>query len=174
MSSSSSQVWAAVAVLLFPYRGRNATLLIRRPRHPKDPWSGHYAFPGGKLDVGEASFQAAIRETQEELGLVLDPASWLFSMPISMAGVAQGRPRQVEPHVFGLAQEPVALCPNPDEVDSMHFLFLDDLLDPSAVSPMSGLIAQDPLRSFPAFKMEQGAVWGFTLAVLLQLSRKLS
>ena len=36
---------------------------------------GLLEFPGGKIEVGESPLQAAIRETQEECGLELDPSS---------------------------------------------------------------------------------------------------
>jgi len=41
-------------------------VLIHRPRH--DDWS----FPKGKLDKGETSEQAAVREVEEETGLVCE------------------------------------------------------------------------------------------------------
>lgn len=41
-------------------------VLIHRPRH--DDWS----FPKGKLDKGESSKQAALREVEEETGLVCE------------------------------------------------------------------------------------------------------
>lgn len=45
-----------------------AVLLIRR-RHP--PFAGHYALPGGFVDVGETVETAVVREVQEETGLVV-------------------------------------------------------------------------------------------------------
>jgi 8-oxo-dGTP pyrophosphatase MutT (NUDIX family) len=49
-------------------------LLIERSRKENDPWSGHMAFPGGRLDEGETVEQAARRETHEEVGLSLQDA----------------------------------------------------------------------------------------------------
>lgn len=51
--------------------GRLQVLFIKRAFHIKDIHSGQIAFPGGKVDDGEGSKQAAIRETMEEIGVDL-------------------------------------------------------------------------------------------------------
>src|SRR5688500_20311207 len=45
---------------------------IRRAAHPKDPWSGHIAFPGGRRAPGDETLLAtAIREPREAGGIDL-------------------------------------------------------------------------------------------------------
>lgn len=44
----------------------NRIVLIKRKN---DPYKGHYALPGGFVDVGETVENAAIREAKEETGL---------------------------------------------------------------------------------------------------------
>ncbi|KAI8847019.1 hypothetical protein BC829DRAFT_397337 [Chytridium lagenaria] len=44
---------------------------IRRALNPGDIWSGHMAFPGGRVDKGETDLEAAVRETMEEVGIDL-------------------------------------------------------------------------------------------------------
>jgi hypothetical protein len=41
-------------------------LMIKRATRLGDPWSGDVALPGGKVEAGETSLQAAIRETKVE------------------------------------------------------------------------------------------------------------
>jgi 8-oxo-dGTP pyrophosphatase MutT (NUDIX family) len=47
-------------------------LLIRRAEAERDPWSGHVAWPGGRMESEDADLMAtAIRETREETGIDL-------------------------------------------------------------------------------------------------------
>jgi 8-oxo-dGTP pyrophosphatase MutT (NUDIX family) len=53
-------------------------LLIERARREGDPWSGHMAFPGGRVEISDESVQrAAERETFEEVGIDLAGAELL-------------------------------------------------------------------------------------------------
>jgi 8-oxo-dGTP pyrophosphatase MutT (NUDIX family) len=65
---------AAVAMVIRDRPHGPEVLLIERAEIEGDPWSGHMAFPGGRLDLGETLEQAARRETQEEVGLSLHDA----------------------------------------------------------------------------------------------------
>lgn len=49
-------------------------LLYRRVRPPE---AGHWNIPGGKIDLYETGMDAAIRETFEETGLVVEKAAFL-------------------------------------------------------------------------------------------------
>ncbi|BCU70464.1 NUDIX hydrolase [Stygiolobus caldivivus] len=44
-------------------------LLIKRKQNPRDPWSGHVAFPGGRRENSESCYEAAMRECYEEVGI---------------------------------------------------------------------------------------------------------
>ena len=69
---------AAVAMVLTGTDAAPQVLFILRARHDGDPWSGNIAFPGGRVDRGDASPQAAAeRETREELGLDLNAGEYL-------------------------------------------------------------------------------------------------
>jgi 8-oxo-dGTP pyrophosphatase MutT (NUDIX family) len=84
---------AAVAMVLRERADGPEVLLIERSRKESDPWSGHMAFPGGRLDTGETIEQAARRETHEEVGLSLhdaDPLGRLDDLTGRRAGASMG------------------------------------------------------------------------------------
>ena len=69
---------AAVAMVLHQHEEAVQLLFIERSQRDDDPWSGHVAFPGGRVDRLDGSTRlAAERETREEVGLDLGCAEYL-------------------------------------------------------------------------------------------------
>ncbi len=67
--------------------------MVRRTERPGDPWSGQMALPGGRLEPADASaWDAAIRETQEEVGLDLRRDARLLGPLPEHRAFARGRP----------------------------------------------------------------------------------
>jgi 8-oxo-dGTP pyrophosphatase MutT (NUDIX family) len=63
---------SAVAMILQVRDGELHILMIKRAEREGDPWSGHMAFPGGRMDKSDAhGYAVAVRETAEEVGLIL-------------------------------------------------------------------------------------------------------
>ena len=64
---------AAIALVLRPGAERTPELLmIKRADAEGDPWSGHVACPGGRMEPGDHDLeQTAVRETWEETGVDL-------------------------------------------------------------------------------------------------------
>ena len=63
---------AAVAMLLTETGDTTKVLLVKRATREADPWSGHMAFPGGRLGHGDRDLMStACRETREETGIDL-------------------------------------------------------------------------------------------------------
>lgn len=50
---------------VIPYKGDNIILIKRK----NPPYQGHWALPGGFVDIGETVENACIRETQEETNI---------------------------------------------------------------------------------------------------------
>jgi len=116
---------AAVAVVWAP---GPELIMIKRAEHDGDPWSGHMAFPGGRVDPeDDGALAAALRESREELALDLSGAQVLGELtPIRTPFRARGHVHYV--HAFVFASGPVpTLTPN-REVESVHRFHLDRLL----------------------------------------------
>ena len=84
-----------VAVAVFQ-RADGAVLLARRPK--SKVYAGYWEFPGGKVEPGETSRQALVREVQEELGVRVEKAyPWItqvFTYPHSTVRLHFFRVRQ--------------------------------------------------------------------------------
>lgn len=65
---------AKLAVFL----GQNL-LVIQRDDRPDIPYPGHWDLPGGGREAGETPVTCALRETREEVGLVLPPELLIWS-----------------------------------------------------------------------------------------------
>ncbi|GAB4250452.1 NUDIX hydrolase [Deferrisoma sp.] len=120
-------VRAAVALCLQERPEGLEVLFIERARCDGDPWSGHLAFPGGRIDPGDADPRAAAeRETLEEVGLDLARARYLGTLG---SHHAERLPVVVSCFVYGLGGDPV-LRPN-HEVASAFWVPLAHLVDPA-------------------------------------------
>jgi 8-oxo-dGTP pyrophosphatase MutT (NUDIX family) len=99
---------AAVALTLAPSaEGEPALLFIKRAEHPRDPWSGQMALPGGRRDPSDADLLAtAIRETAEETGITLQPDQVVGELDDLSPVSPHLPPLVVRPFVFGLAEAP--------------------------------------------------------------------
>ena len=71
--ASGEARYAAIALVLRPTpEGELELLLIKRAEAERDPWSGHVACPGGRMEPGDHDLeQTAVRETWEETGIDL-------------------------------------------------------------------------------------------------------
>ncbi len=99
---------AAVAVVLRERDGHTEVLFIQRAVKEGDPWSGDMAFPGGHREPADASLAAAaIRETAEEIGLVIEPSDMIGELsqqrPVRQAGRID---MLVAPYVFAIDGDP--------------------------------------------------------------------
>ncbi|MGH0037368.1 MAG: NUDIX hydrolase [Myxococcota bacterium] len=118
---------AAVSLVLCEAAEDLQLLMIRRAEHADDRWSGHIAFPGGRLDDTDPGERAAAeREAREELGLALSGARRLGRLD-DLGGSSESV--RVSAFVYGL-ESPPPLRPN-HEVHSAFWLELGTLQDPA-------------------------------------------
>lgn len=159
---------AAVALLLRPAAGAPELLVIQRAIFPGDPWSGHMALPGGRMDPGDADpFATAVRETREEVGIDLEAVGRALG-PLGEVHPAAGAPSiVVHPYVFAV---PATTEARPNrEVQAALWLSLDELAHPDASTEhVLETLTGDP-RRFPAIGVRGRVIWGLTHRILAEL-----
>ena len=113
---------AAVGLIVTDDGEGGAALVLTRRATKLNSHSGQWALPGGRLEDGESSAQAALREAREEINLELSGDTIL--------GVLDDYPTRsgylITP-VVAWAPEGAVLSANPDEVASIHPISLGDL-----------------------------------------------
>ena len=158
---------AAVLVPLVDRPAGMTVLLTQRSEHlPKHP--GQVAFPGGRIDHGDAdAVAAALREAEEEIGLAANQ--------VDVAGVLDdyqtGTGFLVTPVVGFLPAEP-NLQANPAEVAAIFEVPLSLILDTRNHQRHSRLFKGKP-RQYYVLPYEGYYIWGATAAMLVNLALRL-
>ena len=159
---------AAVAVVLRARPEDLDVLLIKRAAHPRDPWSGHMALPGGRRDATDPDLAyTAVRETHEETGVELtrDPPVEPLGLLPRVAPLGAPLPKiRISPFVFAVSPDTIAR-PASAEVERVHWTSLTELLDP-AVHDHVRLDVPGGARTFPCYRVHGEIVWGLTYRIL--------
>ena len=160
---------SAVALILRELDDHIEVLMIKRADREGDPWSGHMAFPGGRMDRQDVTgLRTATRETEEETGIYLDKAghcigrlSDIVSRPHS------GRqPMVVTPYVFRL-HTAVSIEPNHEVAEAVWvpLRFLMNYDNRESMEWGRGKLHM----SLPCYFYEKRRIWGMSLKMLDEL-----
>jgi 8-oxo-dGTP pyrophosphatase MutT (NUDIX family) len=162
-------VAARPAAVLIPViaRADGATVLLTQRAAALRQHSGQVAFPGGKIEEGETPLQAALRETQEEIGLgpeLIEPVGWL------------------EPYLTGTGFRilPAAAIVAPEFTLKINPVEVEDVFE----TPLSFLMNagnhqrhwrewQGRRRHFYAMPFGDRYIWGATAGILRHLYERL-
>ena len=159
---------ATVAAILNPLENDLQLLFIERAAHPKDPWSGHIAFPGGTIEAEDPDLKhTAERETHEELGLDLTVTNYLGRLD-DVTGATL--PVQVACFVYAI-NDLAELRPN-DEVCDVFWTPFAYLADSTRYQTRD-LKGWQPLRKVPAIDLlgpNRPVLWGLTYRLVTQLA----
>jgi 8-oxo-dGTP pyrophosphatase MutT (NUDIX family) len=156
---------AAVTLILREEQREPQALIIKRAEHPRDPWSGHLALPGGRADTSDTDLLAtAARETFEEIGVrLLEGGAFLGRLP-KLSPMSVRLPRlEITPFV-ALAPPRIELQLN-NEVADAFWVSLRQLKQAGMSSKFTLKLAEGE-RSWPAYASSRGPIWGITGRIL--------
>ena len=169
LSRSEELKVAAVAAVVRQSRAGVEMLFIQRAEDPRDPWSGHMAFPGGRVDASDVdSPSAAVRETREEVSLDLAASGLPLGRLSDVAAVGRGRPLSlvVEPYVFAIEDRPVLELNH--EVEEVVWVPLGFLLDRSNRSTIPWRHGEITVN-LPCYRYNDHVIWGLTFGMVDEL-----
>lgn len=161
---------AAVLLALGWNRGGGVKLLvIRRASHlRRNP--GELAFPGGAIEPGESIAEAALREAEEEVGLLPEAVRVIGHLP--QAAGRSGRP-EIAP-VVGLVESSPRLRANADEVEEVFLVELERLFDPLFYWEEDWALGKHEAWRMHFFDRGEDVLWGASAGILVSLLEALS
>ncbi|MEN5276891.1 CoA pyrophosphatase [Brucella sp. TWI432] len=158
------------AAVLVPVvdRGSEATLLLTRRTDTLRKHSGQIAFPGGAIDPEDGTAEnAALREANEEIGLVSERAEILGAIPRYLTGSGFS----ITP-VLAVVNTPFDVHPNPDEVADIFEVPLSFLMNPDNHRRESRLF-NGAERFYYAMPYHERFIWGVTAGIIRGLYERL-
>ena len=154
---------SAVLVGLFESSNGVEAILTRRSQNLTNH-RGEISFPGGRLDAGESVLQAALRETQEEIGLSPEDVEVVGELN-SMATVVSNS--HIVP-IVGRYRTPPKLHAVNNEVDRVFSVPLSELVQTDTYS-QEHWIFDDREFQINFFYLDDETIWGATARILFQV-----
>lgn len=153
------------AVLVPLFMGSNGpSVLLTRRSELLSTHKGQIAFPGGRLESGETSLQAALRETREEIGVDASTARIVGELPAHRTISSSSH---IIPHVVQLSTEPRQFVLN-DEVERVFSVSLRELVRPDTYA-QEHWVFPDREVVVPMFYLDDETIWGATARMLQEL-----
>jgi 8-oxo-dGTP pyrophosphatase MutT (NUDIX family) len=168
LSSELSQEWvssarsSAVLVALVDTESGPSFILTKRADHLKNH-RGEVSFPGGRVEEAESVHAAALRESEEEIGLApqhvrlageLDPLTTFVSNSVIVP-------------VVGVVNSIAGLCINPDEVSKVLVVPIVDLLHSETYHNEWWLTPRGDMN-IHFFDLDDETIWGATARIIRQ------
>ncbi len=159
---------AAVLVPLVERAGAFTVLLTQRTDHLSDH-AGQVSFPGGRIEATDSDARAAaLRETEEEIGLPRAKVETIGRLDDYETGTGF-----VVTPIVGFVAAPFTLNPDPFEVADVFEVPLDFILDARNHERRSGFW-RGRERSYYAMPYGERFIWGATAGMLINLYEVLS
>lgn len=164
---------AAIALVL---RMGDATepelLMIKRAEVERDPWSGHVACPGGRMEPGDLDLaQTAVRETWEETGIELSRIGRMLGTLDDISPRTPVLPPIIIRPFVAVVPSDVEIGQSP-EVAAAFWVPLSALRERAAWGIGTVNVRGVP-REVTTFTHSGYTVWGLTERVLKQLLERM-
>ena len=159
---------AIAAVFRLAAESEPELLMIKRAEQGTDPWSGHVACPGGRMDPRDRDLEeTAVRETWEETGIdIRERGQVLGTLDDLAPRIAQLPPLVIRPYV-AVVDPDVTIVSNPEVADAF-WVPLSALRERASWG--LGLVdIRGQSTEVDVFRHNEHTVWGLTERVLRDL-----
>jgi 8-oxo-dGTP pyrophosphatase MutT (NUDIX family) len=164
-----SEVWVPAAVLVAVTDRADPGVILTQRTEQLRKHAGQVAFPGGRIDLTDASVvAAALREAEEEIAL--PPSAVIVIGETDPYRTVTGF--QVTP-VIGVIPPDMPLHPNAGEVADVFEVPLSFLLEP-ANHLEQAVEWQGRERHYYEISWQGRRIWGATAAMIVNLARRLA
>jgi 8-oxo-dGTP pyrophosphatase MutT (NUDIX family) len=166
--------YAAIALVMRPsVVGEPELLMIKRAEVERDPWSGHIACPGGRMDPTDRDLQqTAIRETWEETGIDLAADGLVLGTLDDISPRTPTLPPLVIRPFVAVVKPEITIIESP-EVAAAFWVPMESIRATEswgrALVPIRGVGE----REVDVFRHGEYTVWGLTHRALTQFVRLL-
>jgi 8-oxo-dGTP pyrophosphatase MutT (NUDIX family) len=159
---------AAVLVPLIDRAEGMSVLLTQRTQH-LSAHAGQISFPGGRIEESDAdATEAALRETEEEVGLLREHVTVIGRLDTYVTGTGF----EITP-VVGIVTAPFSLAIDPFEVAEVFEVPLSFILDPTNHRRTTRDF-EHRTRNFFVLPFENRNIWGATAGMLVNLAEVLA
>lgn len=165
-----SPLFPAAVLLPLHFEDNEWKLLFTRRTENLNHHRGQVSFPGGGIEPGESSLQAALREVNEEIGIAAVDIQILGRLPVLVTLTNF----HITPHV-GIVRWPIPLLVNPDEVVRVFSVPLSWLAQPGnhRMELYQGP-SQHPPHVLPFFdSFDEEIIWGATAMLVKRLLKQM-
>jgi len=151
----------SVLLLMYPSESTIQVVFIRKPFH-NGIHGGQISLPGGRIESSDPSFTAAaLRETEEEIGVAADAIKVLGSLTPIYVPASNF---QVYPFV-GYTEHKPNYHPSPHEVQQIIEVSLNKFVNQENRG-IKILVRDDKPLKAPCFNVDNHQIWGATAMIL--------